>query len=246
MLKICHLYPDVLNLFGDSGNVQCLIRRLEWRGIEYELTRVPIGKSIDFTQFDLFFMGGGQELEREILLNELRSGVDKEIIAAVEDEKVFFCVGGSYQLMGQYGISLEGHQTDYIGALDLHTVDGETRMVGNCMFSRVDAFSGSIVVGFESHTGKTYLGSNTKPLGEVIKGFGNNGEDGTEGARYKHVFATYSHGCLLPKNPQVADLLLRWALERKYGKAELSPLDDSLELQAHTYMEQRLRRAMKK
>lgn len=240
MLKICHLYPDVLNLFGDSGNVQCLIRRLEWRGIEYELTRVPIGKSIDFTQFDLFFMGGGQELEREILLNELRSGVDKEIIAAVEDENVFFCVGGSYQLMGQYGISLEGHQTDYIGALDLHTVDGETRMVGNCMFSRVDDFSGSIVVGFESHTGKTYLGSNTKPLGEVIKGFGNNGEDGTEGARYKNVYCTYSHGPLLAKNPELADCILLAALSRSNPSALLEPLDDELELNAHFYMKNRL------
>lgn len=239
-LNICHLYPDVLNLNGDWGNIQCLRRRLEWRGIECEITRLPVGAKADFTQFDLFFMGGGQEFEQQLLLSDLKSGRDREIISAVEDEKVFLCIGGGFQLMGQYSKNEDGVQTDFIGALNMYTLTSPERHVGNYMFKRVDDFSGSIVVGFESHSGSTYLESGVKPLGEVIVGFGNNGEDKTEGGRYKNVYGSYCHGPLLPKNPEFADSVLLEALNRRYPGTVLEPIDDYLELTAHNYMANRL------
>ena len=240
-LSICHLYPDVLNLYGDTGNIKCLVKRLEWRGIEVEVTQLPIGQTADFTQFDLFFIGGGQDFEQEVLLPDLHTGKDREILAAVEDEKPFLCICGGYQMMGQYYKTHTGEQCDYIGALDLYTVGSDTRMIGNYMYECAPESGGGTVVGFENHSGKTWLGAGCAPLGTVLAGFGNNGEDKTEGARYKNVFGTYCHGPILPKNPLFADLLLQTALTRKYPNATLPPLPDTLERAAHDYMEKRLR-----
>lgn len=240
-LKICHLYPDLLNLYGDTGNILCLRRRLEWRGIKAEVTPLPVGASADFTQFDMFFVGGGQDFEQGILLEDLRRGKDKEIISAVEDEKVFLAICGGYQMMGQYYKPHTGGQCDFIGALNMHTDGSDERMIGDYMFRCGEESGGSVVVGFENHSGKTYLGDNVLPLGRILSGFGNNGEDGTEGARYKNVFGTYCHGPLLPKNPEFADILLLTALHLRYPNAELPPLSDGLELMAHGYMENRLK-----
>ncbi|NLH02243.1 MAG: glutamine amidotransferase [Clostridiales bacterium] len=239
-LNICHLYPDVLNLYGDTGNIICLKKRLEWRGIDTEITLLPIGEKADFTQFDLFFIGGGQDFEQEVLLSDLHSGKAKEILAAVEDEKVFLCICGGYQMMGQYYLTHTGEQCDFIGALNLYTVGSDVRMIGNYMFECLDENSGSEVIGFENHSGKTYLGEGVFPLGTVISGFGNNGEDHTEGARYKNVFGTYCHGPILPKNPEFADFILKTALSRRFPSADLPPLNDCLEIQAHRYMSARL------
>lgn len=239
-LNICHLYPDVLNLYGDTGNVLCLKKRLEWRGIEAEVTKLPIGASADFAAFDLFFIGGGQDFEQGVLLEDLHAGRDKEIISAVEDGKVFLAVCGGYQMLGAYYETHTGEKCDFIGALDLYTKGTEKRMIGDYMFDCGD--SGGIVVGFENHSGKTYLGPGVAPLGRLIKGFGNNGEDGFEGARYKNVFGTYAHGPVLPKNPLFADLLLETALRRRYPDfAGLTPIDDSFETAAHDYMTGRLK-----
>ena len=242
-LSICHLYPDVLNLYGDTGNIKCLVKRLEWRGIEAEVTQLPIGQTADFTQFDLFFIGGGQDFEQEVLLPDLNTGKDREILSAVEDEKPFLCICGGYQMMGQYYKTHTGEQCDYIGALDLYTVGSDTRMIGNYMYKCSEASGGATVVGFENHSGKTYLGAGVAPLGTVLSGSGNNGEDKTEGARYKNVLGTYSHGPVLPKNPALADLLLQIALERKYPGETLPPLPDILEQKAHDYMQTRLSNA---
>ena len=239
-LSICHLYPDVLNLYGDTGNILCLKKRLEWRGIECDVTLLPIGAHADFTRFDLFFIGGGQDFEQEVLLADLHSGKDKEILSAVEDEKVFLCICGGYQMMGQYYLTHTGTQCDYIGALNLHTVGSDVRMIGNYMFKCSDDSSASTVVGFENHSGKTYLGDGVSPLGTVLSGFGNNGEDNTEGARYKNVFGAYCHGPMLPKNHEFADFILQAALLRRYPTAELPPLNDALETKAHDYMVNRL------
>ena len=244
-LNICHLYPDVLNLCGDRGNVTCMQQRLQWRGIECEVTNARIGTALHAADFDLMFMGGGQDFEQEVLMADLAGAKTAELKAAIEDGMPLLAICGGYQILGTYCESREGVKTDFTGALDLYTVVQKDRLTGNYMYT-CEELDGATVVGFENHSGRTYLGSGVKPIGQVLFGNGNNGQDGTEGARYKNVFATYGHGCLLPKNPQIADLILRWALERKYGKAELAPLDDSLELQAHDYMEQRLRRAMKK
>ena len=143
-------------------------------------------------------------------------------------------------MVGSYYETYDGHRCDFIGALDLYTVGAVQRMIGNYKFQCEASAGGSVVVGFENHSGKTWLGSGVEPLGKVLTGFGNNGQDGTEGAHYKNVFGTYSHGPLLPKNPAFCDHLLLTALERKYGRAELAPLDDSAELLAHDEMFRRL------
>lgn len=237
-LNICHLYPDILNLYGDRGNVLCLRKRLGWRGIDANVEEVSIGQKLEASKYDLLFIGGGQDFEQEVLLPDLRGEKTQELISAIEDGLPVLAICGGYQMLGQYYKTWDGQQCDFTGALDLYTVGSEQRMIGNYMFSCEEA--GCNIVGFENHSGKTYLGSGVRPLGRVLEGSGNNGEDGTEGARYKNVFASYSHGCLLPKNPKLADLILQTALERKYGALTLPPLPDTLETAAHTYMENRL------
>lgn len=234
-LKIAHLYPDMLN-YGDRGNIICLTKRLQWRGIDASVSRLSLGDAAKLSGYDLVFIGGGQDFERQVLLDDLHHGKDKEIISAVEDGVPFLAVCGGYQLLGNYFEDSDGRRTDYIGALDIYTTTSKVRMVGDCKFQCGKDSGGSIIVGFENHTGKTHLGGSVKPLGKVLAGFGNNGGDGSEGARYKNVFGTYSHGPLLPKNPQFCDFVLKTALERKYGQAELSVLDDKAELFAHDEM----------
>lgn len=239
-LKICHMYPDVLNLYGDGGNVMCMTRRLRWRGIAASVTRLPIGDSLSLAGFDLVFIGGGQDFEQQVLLDDLHRGKDREIKAAIEDGIPFLTICGGYQMLGNYYETYDGQRCDFIGAVDFYTVGAVQRMIGNYKFRCEASAGGSVVVGFENHSGKTWLGSGVEPLGKVLTGFGNNGKDGTEGVHYKNVFGTYSHGPLLPKNPAFCDHLLQTALERKYGKAELAPLDDELELLAHDEMCRRL------
>ena len=239
-LKICHMYPDVLNLYGDRGNVMCLQKRLAWRGIPSTVERLPIGTGKSLSGFDLVFIGGGQDFEQQVLLEDLHRGKDREIRAAIEDGVPFLTICGGYQMLGHYYETYDGQRCDFIGAVDLVTIGSKQRMIGNYKFRCTPESGGSLVVGFENHSGKTRLGSGVQPLGTVLAGFGNNGEDGTEGVRYRNVFGTYSHGPLLPKNPELCDFILRTALERKYGRAELSPLDDAAELAAHDEMAGRI------
>lgn len=239
-LKICHLYPDILNLNGDAGNILCLRKRLEWRGIGCSVTELPLGESADLHQFDLFYMGGGQDHERTVLLADLAGGKAANIRGAVEDEKVFLAICGGYQLMGSHFLDLDGQQFDCIGALDLYTEVRQTRLTGNCMFRCGAESGGSIAVGFENHSGYTYLGAGIAPLGTVLAGHGNNGTDGTEGCRYKNLFGSYSHGPLLPKNPELADHILLTALRRKDPNIQLPPLPDVEEHKAHQIIFKRL------
>ena len=241
-LKICHMYPDVLNLYGDGGNIRCMTRRLAWRGLESSVTRLPIGETARLSDFDLVFIGGGQDFEQQVLLEDLHRGKDREILAAVEDGLTFLTICGGYQMLGAYYETHDGQRCDFIGALDLYTVGSPTRMIGNYKFLCGPESGGSLVVGFENHSGKTRLGPGVQPLGRVLAGFGNNGEDGTEGARYRNVFGTYSHGPLLPKNPALCDYILSTALRRKYGAVELAPLDDAAELAAHDEMCERVQK----
>ncbi len=240
-LKICHLYPDVLNLYGDRGNVTCMKKRLEWRGISVTVTNVTVGEALHAAEFDLFFIGGGQDFEQEVLLEDLAGEKTAEIKAAIESGKTFLAICGGYQMLGHSYKTWDGNECEFTGALDLYTIGQKERMIGNYAFT-CDEIPGLHIVGFENHSGKTYLGSGLRPIGSVLAGHGNNGEDGKEGARYKNVFATYSHGCLLPKNPVLCDYILKTALEEKYGTVELPPLDDTLELAAHTYMDTRLQK----
>ena len=239
-LKICHMYPDVLNLYGDRGNVICLQKRLNWRGIENSVTRLPIGAAAKLSDFDLVFIGGGQDFEQQVLLDDLHRGKDREIRAAVADGLPFLTICGGYQMMGNYYETYDGVRCDFIGAVDLYTVGSKKRMIGNYKFRCGEASGGSLVVGFENHSGQTFLGDGVQPLGTVLAGFGNNGQDGTEGVRFHNLFGTYSHGPLLPKNPELCDHILLTALQRKYGTAELAPLDDASELAAHDAMAARI------
>ena len=239
-LNICYLYPDVLNLYGDGGNIICLQRRLQWRGITSNVTRAGIGDRVSLADYDLMFIGGGQDFEQEVLLEDLHRGKASEILAAVEAGKTFLTICGGYQMMGNYYQTHEGVRCDFIGAVDLYTVGSPTRMIGNYKYRCTADNGGSLVVGFENHSGKTYLGDGISPLGTVEAGYGNNGEDGTEGVRYHNVFGTYSHGPVLPKNPEFCDYILQTALERRYGSAQLEPLGDREEAYAHDIMAKRI------
>ena len=240
-LNICHLYPDILNLYGDRGNIITMKRRLEDRGIKVNIDECSIGQPLNADKYDIFFIGGGQDFEQEVLLRDLSSGKAQDIRTAVEEEKTFLAICGGYQMLGEYYKTWDGVQLDFIGAIGVHTIGAKERMIGTYMFRTTPESGDTVVVGFENHSGKTYLSEQVAPLGMMLSGNGNNGEDKTEGARYKNVFGTYSHGSLLPKNPVLCDFILQTALNHRYDGAEpLAPLDDTLELNAHRYMQERL------
>lgn len=238
-LNICHLYPDLLNLYGDRGNIICMRQRLQWRGLGCEVTEVPVGTSVKLSDYDLIFIGGGQDFEQEVLLPDLRTGKDQELKAAIEDGKTVLAICGGYQMLGNYYKTWDGQQCDFIGAIDLYTVGSKERMIGNFAFECGAESGGSTVVGFENHSGKTYLGSGVHPLGKILSGGGNNGSDGTEGVRYHNVFGTYSHGPILPKNPELCDFILETAFRHRDDSFRLSPLDDAVEKAAHDTMVKR-------
>ena len=207
-LNICHLYPDVLNLYGDRGNIACMKKRLEWRGIGCAVTELPLGTADDLTGYDLFFIGGGQDFEQTVLLADLRAGRAENIRAAAEDGKTLLCICGGYQLLGNGYRTAAGQWCDYTGILDFTTEGSYERLIGNYAYRLGEESGGGIVIGFENHGGRTRLGASLTPLGTVLRGHGNNGEDGTEGVRYKNVYGTYSHGPLLPKNPAQNERML--------------------------------------
>ena len=229
MIRIAHLYPDMLNLYGDRGNIIALTERMRARGIDVQTDAITMGKSFNADNYDILFIGGGQDFEQDVLLNDLKKGKDIEINKAIHNGTVMLAICGGYQMLGKYYKTYDGNMLEYMGALDFYTEGKEERMIGNYAYKTKEGIE---VVGFENHSGRTYLGKGVEPLGKMIRGFGNNGEDGTEGVRFKNTFGTYSHGPVLPKNPQLADLLISKALENKYGKADLSSLDDSLEAKA--------------
>lgn len=236
-LKICHLYPDVL--FGERGNVICLKQRLLWRGIDCTVTRLPVGTQADLDEFDLFFLGGGEDFEQNALLQDLAVGRGEAIRVEVEAGKVFLAVGGGMQLMGKYR-EKDGEKTDFIGAADFYTTLDTERLTGNLLFSCAVGADSFDLVGFENHGGRSYPGADVEVLGKVVAGHGSNGQDGCEGFRYKNLFCTYCGGPILAKNPAFADFLLLTALKNRYPDAALSPLDDSFEQAAHDAMRRRL------
>ena len=236
ILKICHLYPEVLNLYGDRGNILCLKKRLEWRGLKAEVSEVKLGESANLADYDIFFIGGGQDFEQEVLLDDLKNGKGDNIKSAIADGKTFLCICGGYQMMGHYYETKEGEKMQFLGAVDFHTIGGDVRMIGNYAFRCTPEAGGSDIVGFENHSGRTYLGEGVAPLGNILSGYGNNGQDGTEGIHYKNVYGSYSHGPILPKNPAFADHLIETALRQRYDNFKLEPLDDKEELLAHDHI----------
>ena len=239
-LRICHLYPDLLNLYGDRGNLITLRQRCQWRGIDCTIAPVSLGDSFAASDYDLVFMGGGQDYEQNLLYEDLIEQKGDAIRAAVEAGLVFLCICGGYQLMGRYYEEQDGHRIDGLGAIDVHTIGRPDRLIGNTIHEAAWLSAQGrdpVLVGFENHSGRTYLGSGVRPLAKVRKGGGNNGDDQTEGAIYKNVYCTYSHGSFLPKNPAMADHLIETALKRRYPECkELSPLDDQLAENARKYL----------
>ncbi len=233
-LKLVHLYPLFLNLYGDAGNILTLKKRCEWRGIDLEIEHINIDDKIE-EGTDIYFIGGGQDRQQVEVSEELQK--HKSILTAeYHNDAVFLGICGGYQLMGEYYQPHDAKRLEGIGLLDAYTVAGSTRFIGN-VTAEINYLMPTTIVGFENHSGLTYLNTDnndTKPMATIMTGKGNNGQDKTEGARSRNAFGTYLHGSFLPKNPHFADYLIKLALRKRYNdEFELDPLDDSLEFNAH-------------
>ena len=227
-LTIAHLYPEAMNIYGDTGNVIALSRRLQWRDLEAWVDRVRVGEPYDFTTADIVVAGGGEDLSHLQVAGDLQRRA-QAIREAVDSGTVFLTVCGTYQLFGHRFITHEGEEIPGIGVFDLETRGGSKRMIGNIV---LDTRWGRLV-GFENHSGRTFLAAGQEALGEVSKGYGNNDRTGDEGAMTVNAFGTYLHGSLLPKNPGFADELILRAMQRRHGSdVRLQDLDDDLEHRA--------------
>lgn len=268
-LTIGWLYPELMSTYGDRGNIIVLQKRCEWRGIKTEIKRLDVGFNEKLlATCDLLFMGGAQDQQQKIVAEDLLKKRDV-LRAMIESGIPGLYICGAYQFLGKHYKEADGSMIKGLNILDLYTEHPGTdypRLIGNVAIrfchpeypSGTSLASGSqtkgdsdlrqndtrqVLVGFENHGGRTYLGKSIKPLGKVMKGFGNNRIDQTEGAVYKNTFGTYLHGPILPKNPEFADLLIKLALEKKYGVSptvKLSPLDDSLETDARKSIAKKL------
>lgn len=230
-LRLAYLYPQHMNLYGDRGNVLCLAARCRWRGIDLEVVEFGPGGAFDPQGFDLAFIGGGPDREQERVAGDLLAAKGPALRDAVESGLVLLAVCGGYQLLGHYYRPAVGPDLPGLGLFDAYTKHpgpGVARCIGNLVAAR----DGMTLVGFENHGGRTFLGPGAEPLAQVQRGYGNNGQDGTEGAVHRHAFGTYLHGSVLPKNPGFADHLVGLALSRAGAPELLTPLDDALELRA--------------
>jgi CobQ-like glutamine amidotransferase family enzyme len=230
-LRVCALYPDLLNIYADRGNLLLLERRCEWRGIGFELAGAGLGDPLDADAHDLFYIGGGQDRDQALCARDMVDTKREALHAAAARGAVVFAVCGGYQLLG-HGYAMDGERLPGVGLVDLETVREEgPRLIGNVAIALDD---GQVLAGFENHGGRTRLGPGAKPLGRVLRGHGNDGRSGFEGVRggpHDTVVGTYLHGPLLPKNAHFADWLTATALG--IPPADLAPLDDSLESAAH-------------
>jgi CobQ-like glutamine amidotransferase family enzyme len=269
-LTLGHLYPDQLNLYGDRGNILTLQHRCQLRAIELRVVGLGIGDVLAPDEYDMLFIGGGQDREQAPVAQDVCELKGIGLWAAVEDDMPLLAVCGGYQLLAHYYRPAEGPDMRGLGVFDAWTIHKGAR-VPRCIGNVAISWHGSTLVGFENHGGRTYLGK-AQPLGKVLKGHGNNAEDHTEGVVYRNAYGTYLHGSLLPKNPHFADHLIELALQRKYGRRSrtstnvqlttanasasngvtslaatpqeaatlLSALDDTLEWEAHAALLERL------
>lgn len=251
-LTIGWLYPELMSTYGDRGNIIALQKRCQWRGIPAKIKRLDIGYSErELRSCDLLFMGGAQDRQQKIVASDLRKKT-KVLSEIIENGIPGLYICGAYQFLGKYYKEADGTIIKGLGILDLYTENPgpqHPRLIGNIVIKTdlvglthaTYEVQPPTLIGFENHGGRTYLGKAIKPLGRVLTGFGNNGGDSTEGAVYKNSFGTYLHGPILPKNPHFADFLIKLALEKKYqSPADLSPLNDDLEWQAHKTIAKRL------
>ena len=231
-LKLVHLYPLFLNIYGDIGNIRVFQKRCEWRNIDLTIEQFNIGDKLE-PDTDIYFIGGGQDRQQVEVSKELQK--HKNLLTdEYENNSVFLGICGGYQLMGEYYQPHDADRLEGIGILDAYTVAGPTRFIGNVTAKAEYIGEKNTLVGFENHSGLTYLRGDTTPMAQVIVGNGNNGTDKREGARSKNAFGTYLHGSFLPKNPHFADYLIKLALKKRYNDdIELEPIDDTIENKAH-------------
>jgi lipid II isoglutaminyl synthase (glutamine-hydrolysing) len=241
-IVVGHLYPDYLNIYADRGNMAVLERRTAWRGIGFEYRTIGLGEPVRPGEHDLFYVGGGQDREQALVAPDLASK-GEPLREAAAGGAAFLAVCGGYQLLGSFYRDRSGSELPGIGLLPHHTVAGERRMIGDVLLEcELEPGERRLLAGFENHAGRTYLRTGSDPLGRVVAGFGNNGEDGLEGSRLGSAVGTYLHGPLLPRNPWLADWLISKALARRLGEPpELAELRDEFEGSAQRVSAERAR-----
>src|SRR5258708_3982434 len=234
-MSLGHLYPDQLNLYGDRGNILVLRRSCQQSGIELRVVGLGIGDALAPDEYDMLFIGGGQDKEQAPVAQDLYDLKGIGLWAAVEDDMPVLAVCGGFQLLAHYYRPANGPDMRGLGVFDAWTIHKGPR-TQRCIGDIAISWNGKILVGFENHGGRTYLGT-SKPLGKVLKGYGNNAEDATEGAIYRNTYGTYMHGSLLPKNPHFADYLIELALRRKYGAEPSISIGNGMEaFNGHTHL----------
>lgn len=239
-VRICSLYPELLNIYGDRGNVITAAQRARWHNLDPVVDEVSLGEPLRFADYDLLLIGGGQDREQKLLAADFATR-GPDLAAAVHDGLAVLAICGGYQLMGRYYLAGDGEMLPGLGIFDAYTEASNDRMIGNAVIETELLGTPHTLVGFENHSGKTHLGPSARSLGRVVKGFGNNGKDQKEGIVYRNAVGTYLHGSLLPKNPHLADWLLQRALDRRYGgNVQLNRLDDEFEERAHAAVVKRL------
>jgi len=227
-LRLCALYPELMNIYADRGNIAVLRARCEWRGLGFELASSTVGEPLDGGAHHLFYIGGGQDRDQIAVAEDMQATKRDALHSAAGRGAAVLAVCGGYQLLG-HSYQLGERELPGVGLVDLHTVrEAGERLIGNCAIESDLGTGPRTIAGFENHGGRTYLGAGEKPLGRVLAGHGNNDRDGFEGVRRGNVVGTYLHGPLLPKNVWLADRLIELALG-----VELDPLDDAMEEAAH-------------
>lgn len=247
-IVIGYMYGKIMNIYGDRGNILTLVNRCLWRKIGVEVKEIGLNDKLRPRDFNLFFWGGGQDREQNLASVDLQGDKGKALIEAVEEGAALLSICGGYQLLGKYYRPSEGYELSGLGLFDAHTIAGNRRMVGNLVIETNPIFKSlsslNTLVGFENHSGRTYLSKSAQPLGSVVVGFGNNGEDRTEGCIYKNAIGCYLHGPLLPKNPHLADFLILEALRHAgFTLDSLEPLEDELEISTHQSVINRAKQA---
>ena len=215
-LRICHLYGNLMNTYGDNGNLLMLQHRAKKLGYEVETTLISLEEDFNPDDFDIVMFGGGQDYEQTVVAKDLQNKKDA-LLQYIEDDGVVVAICGGFQLLGRYYVNASGERLNGISAIDVCT-NGQfpNRLIGDVEI--VNEEFGETYLGYENHIGRTYLGKNMKPLGKVVKGYGNNEEDHVEGCHYKNVFCSYFHGPILVRNQHLADRIIETAAERQRSK----------------------------
>ena len=241
-LRLGHLYPHEMSIYGDRGNILSLLDRAGRRGIQLEVLEIGRGDT-ELDDIDVFFIGGGQDLDQDLVAKDLAGPKREAVLQAIGGGAALLAVCGGYQFLGSHYTTVDGSRLPGLGLVDLRTEAGTRRAIGNVLVETDGlGLEPTTLVGFENHAGRTFLGPGLKPLGRCVVGSGNNGADGAEGVISGTVIGTYLHGSLLPKNPHLTDHVLEMALRRRYPDAELAPLEAAEEMAAHHAIAERVRR----